>query len=172
MKRHSNFEETLLPTTGVDDTLMSVIEEIRNHFGEAEIARCVERGCRLRLDGLREHVILKGERICPNQKISDCIIFVQEASIVVGIIELKSKTIHATDVTQKLTNGLQAAWDILHGFNNRVRTHVFLVVLAKGWDTSAFRKLKREPGVQFQGKEYSIRPKRCGASFKQIISSL
>jgi len=46
-------------------------------------------------------MILKGEKLCQNKKVCDCIIF-DEDHQVIGIIELKSKTTYPTEILENL----------------------------------------------------------------------
>jgi len=59
-----------------------------------------------------------GEKICNNRRICDCVIFtIEDEYVVIGIIELKSKTAHSSEIEEKLTNGLEIASDILEQHN-------------------------------------------------------
>ena len=91
---------------------MAIINCIKNNYTNAIISRCFEMGCELKLDGFNEYVILKGEKIRRNMKISDCIIFIKD-NFIIAIIELKSRTIHASEIVSKLTNASKIALNIL-----------------------------------------------------------
>ncbi len=53
---------------------MSIIDYIRENYPYVLVEDCSERGCKLRVD-LGNHVIIKGEEMCKNQKICDHIVF-------------------------------------------------------------------------------------------------
>ena len=59
------------------ESLMSIVDLIKNNFANAIVRRCSERNCKLGLNGLSNYIILKGERVCQNRKICDCIIFAE-----------------------------------------------------------------------------------------------
>lgn len=42
--------------------------------------------------------MLRGESICGDRKICDYLVFVSDGSIVIGVVELKGKTVHASEV--------------------------------------------------------------------------
>jgi hypothetical protein len=151
---------------------MSVINRIKNIHTDARISRCYEMGCRLKLNGLNNYVILKGEKMCIDRKICDCIIFTIEDYIIVGIVELKSKTVHASEILEKLTNGLKIALDILKECNDNCILYEFYpIVLHKGINSSEYKIIVRNR-IILKGKKYNIIPKKCGTSFSALISSL
>ena len=148
---------------------MSVIDRIRNNFTNAIIHRCSEMGCRLRLNGLSNRVVLKGERICQDRRICDCIIFT--GSIIIGIVELKSKTANSSEIEEKLTNGSEIALNILERCcDNDIKFEFYHIVLAKKWRSSEYKAINSRK-IVVRGKRYDIIPKRCGVSFAAIISS-
>ena len=144
---------------------MSAIDCIKDNYITAIINSCAEKGCKLELNDLEEHIVLKGEKILQDRKMCDCIIFLKH---VVGFVELKSKTVHATEVVEKLTNGTKAAIDILEGCNNSTDFNFFHIVLAKKWNSSEYRVITKKK-IKIRGKRYDIIPKKCGTSFCQII---
>jgi len=97
---------------------MQILNCIKNNYNNAVVTRCSEKGCELRLDGLKNYVVLKGEVICHDRKICDYIIFKINSSIIIGIVELKSKTAHPGEIEEKLTNGSKMALNILTECNN------------------------------------------------------
>jgi len=151
---------------------MSVIECIKSNFINAIIARCSEMGCRLKLDGLSNYVILKGERIYQDRRICDCIIFTRDDCIIIGIVELKSKTAHSSEIEEKLTNGSLIALDILERCrDNRAKFEFYHLVLCKSWCSSEYMVIISRK-IIVRGKKYEIIPKRCGVSFSEVISGL
>ncbi len=151
---------------------MPVINCIKSNFTNAIIARCSEMGCRLRLNGLSNYVILKGERICEDRRICDCIIFTRDNCMIIGIVELKSKTIHSNQIIEKLTNGSKIALDILEECSdNGMNFEFYHLVLCKRWHSSEYRVIISKK-IIVGGKRYDIIPKRCGVSFSAVISGL
>ena len=159
--------------------MMEIITDISNCIGgdedyaKARIRRCSESGCKLVLDRLPNRVILKGERLVQDRKICDCIIFAiyEEAkgNLIVGIVELKSKTVDVDSVVKKLTNGSELALNILENCQKDLRNLKFYhVILSKGESSSKLKTLKRRK-ILFRGKRYNIIHKRCGESFWQIV---
>lgn len=154
---------------------MQVINFIKNNFARAAVTRCFERGCELKFNGLDKYVVLKGERVCRDRKMCDCIIFKARGYIIIGIAELKSKTAHSSEIVEKLTNGSEIALDILkEGVIKYKRSLMYQfchLVLCKKWHTSEYKVISREK-ITVKGKRYDIILKRCGVSFSEIISGL
>jgi len=147
---------------------MPVINYIKSNFADAVIPRCSEMGCKLRLNGLSNYVVLKGESLCKDRRICDCIIFT--GGIIIGIAELKSKTAHSSEIEEKLTNGLEIALNILEECrDNDIKFEFYHLVLAKKWHSSEYKVLTRKK-IVVKGKRYDIIPKRCEISFSEVIS--
>ena len=146
------------------------IASIRRNFAHALRRGCSESGCTLRLSNLGTYAVLKGEKICQDRKMCDCIIFVVDGSVVIGLVELKGKTVHASAVVEKLTNSSEIALDILDEYGDKRAENVLChFVLHRGLDSSERRKIGRSR-IRIRGKAYDIKTKRCGTSFSAVIS--
>jgi len=100
----------------------------------------------------------------------DCIIFVVNSSVIIGIVELKSKTVRTSEVADKLTNSSEIALDISEKYaDKRVKPTFHHLLLHRGLDGSERRKIGRSR-VRIRGKAYDIKTKRCGTSFSAVIS--
>ncbi len=149
--------------------IKSCLADIKQHYDDALIAKCSERNCKLRLDGLENYLILKGERICQDQKICDCIIFKANDHFIVGIIELKSRVSHANEIIRKLENTSDIALEILENVGcHRINYQLFHLVLSKRWPPPEYRVITQRK-IIVRGKQYRIIPKRCGKSFAVIM---
>lgn len=155
---------------------MSVIDCINIEFADKTIQRCSEKGtgCKLKLNASHEHVVLKGEKICIDRKICDCIIFVnQNNKLIVGIVELKSKHIDASGIKEQLTNGSKSALKILKKCPGTYdESEFYPIVLAKGWGRASRHAMIRNTKIQFGSEKRRIITKKCGDSFLEIISQL
>lgn len=151
--------------------ITSCIKAIKNTFADSLIRKCEEKGCKLRVNKLKHYVILKGEKICSNRKMCDCIIFTEKKNrIIIGIVELRSKTIHANEIKEKLDNGSKVAMNILERCcSSKLEFDFYHVVLSKKWKTSEYKVITNK-NIDFKGKRYKILPKRCGCSFYEIIN--
>jgi len=68
---------------------MPIMDCIKSDFVEERVNHCSERRCKLKLAGLSVYIVLKGEKICDDRRICDCIIFTTgDEYIVIGIVEL------------------------------------------------------------------------------------
>ena len=92
---------------------MTILEHIKKEYREAVRKKCFEKGCALKLDKLdsKELVVLKGEKIVKDQPMCDFIVFNSfqkpKRVLAVGVVELKSKTVEASQVVKKMENGLK-----------------------------------------------------------------
>lgn len=146
------------------------IDRIKSDLAHALRRRCSESGCTLRLDGLRNRVVLKGEGICQDRKMCDCIVFVPNGSVIIGIVELKGKTVHTSEVADKLTNSAEIALDIFEKYvDRRMKPRFRHLLLHRGLDGSERRKIERRR-IKVGGKGYDIITKRCGVRFRDVIS--
>jgi len=150
----------------------TLLERIRRRFRSVLRKRCSEKGCELRLHGLTDYVILNGDRLCQDRKMCDCIIFSESDDLIVGIVELKSRTVHANEVIDKLTNASEIAVGILESANRRrLSLQMYHLVLAKRWSTSEY-EVVRHRRITVRGRRHYVIPKRCGISFPELIASL
>ena len=151
---------------------MSFIECIRERFGNSVIKHCKEKGCNLNLENIRNHIILKGEKICRNRKICDCIIFIERnGKIIVVIVELKSRNFDVDEVVEKLQNASQVALKILNSCNSgNYKIDFFPIVLAKKWRNIESRRLTDER-IKFRNRNYLILPKSCGTPLNQVLNN-
>jgi len=145
------------------------IQNVRNKFDYAVMSRCQEAGCELKLSNLTNYIVLKGELLYKDKKMADCIIFVKcDSKIAVGIIELKSKTVHVKEVIEKLTNSLEVTLKILEDLSCNFQYSIYLIVLSKKWDHSEYRIITSKK-IKLHGKSYLILPKKCNDSFSLIL---
>lgn len=143
---------------------------IKGEFAHALRTRCSESSCTLRLDHLSNHVVLNGEEICEDRRMCDCVVFVLDDSVTIGVVELKSRTIHTSEVLDKLTNSSEIALAIFEKYSGRRTKPIFLhILLHKGSDGTERRKLGKTR-IKVRGKEYGIITKPCGSFFSTIIS--
>ncbi|MEW6201738.1 MAG: hypothetical protein AB1546_07175 [bacterium] len=152
---------------------MDILNYIRNNYANSTSPDCSEQNCKLKLDRLKNYVVLKGEKLEQKSKICDCIIFAMEEQLIVGMVELKSRTIHVRELVEKLTNGTKIAFYILNKCNYTQKQFEFYhLVLAKHRHRADHNKLTRKEKVKIRGKEYKILSKKCGESFSTIIKQL
>ncbi len=144
---------------------------VRHRFGHAVRKRCAESGCELKLDGLGNHIVLKGELLFRDRKMPDCMVFKTNGRVIIGVVELKSGTVHASEIVRKLTNGTRAALRILKEcFDSRTSYTFYHVVLSQRIQRSSeYVKITRGK-VKIGKKHYDILPKRCGTQFATLLS--
>ena len=88
-------------------------------------------------------------------------------SIIIGLVELKSRTVDVSDVVDKLKNCSVKVLNILNGYSEIPR-NIYHIVLAKGYSYSEIKLLKQKT-IRIGRITVNIITKRCGTSFADII---
>lgn len=149
---------------------MALIDCIKSQFSDKIIPRCSETNCKLKLDQLDDYALLKGEKYYNDRKICDCIIFtIKGESIVIGLIELKSKKIDISAVEEKLENGVKAVSEILDVCDHRDFSYEFYPILLHNGARSSMLRMIRPRKILFKGRSYGIITKECETSFYEIM---
>jgi hypothetical protein len=144
-----------------------LLEYIERNHHNLIIRRCSEKGCRLRVDNLGNHVIIKGERLYRQCKICDCIVITEENKI--ALVELKGKTAHVNQIFEKLENCAEAASTLVVENNQNPRDFkLCFVVLCKNWRVSEYRLITGHR-IRHQGKKYDIYAKKSGTSLIGLL---
>jgi len=145
------------------------IRSIQKDYAKAVLPCCDDQQCKLILNNLQGYVILKGDTALTNCKMCDCIVFKVNGLITIGIIELKSKTVHASEVKEKLVNGTKFASSILQKYRvNHLAHKYYPILLHKGLDPISIRMIYKKR-ISVAGKKLPIYVKRCGTYFSSII---
>jgi len=150
---------------------MTLCERLRQRCPHAVVPRCADQGCEMKLDGLRERVVLKGEQLAGNRfKMCDNIVVAElPPKLILAAVELKSNTTPAGAIIEKLDNGAREAAAMLSECGQSSSGVSFYpIALAKSWHSADLRKLARSR-VSFNGRPYPISLKRCGTQLNQII---
>jgi len=148
---------------------MTSINSIREQYSSAVIRKCRERNCELKTGDLKNCVILDGEKVSQRGKRCDCIIFIKDYDIFIGLVELKSRDIHATEIKKKFDNSVRITLGIIKTVNSiRKRRNFFFILLHKGINAIERKKLVEEK-ITVNGEQKDIIVKRCGTSFSDIL---
>ena len=148
--------------------MSEVLSEIRKRIGEGNLMRsCGDRRCRVDMTGVpRERIVVNVDTaFLANQSASkrcDRILIYGDTvknRLVVALIELKSGTFRATDVSEQL----QGSVDLFAGLIPQVLevTYVPILFYGKGISKLQRRDLNRNP-VRFRNQKFPIRLKKCG----------
>ena len=152
---------------------MCIIKFIKDNYPDKIIKHCKESGCELSLVGIRNHIMLKGEKLS-NEMVCDCIIFKKNNTLVIGLVELKSKTLHVRDIYKKLVNGAKIATSILSKYKKAIEEIKLIpVVLHKSIDPMETRELgQKKYTIKHGGQNLYIRSRKCGTRFSELIRSI
>lgn len=142
---------------------------VRSTLGHAVISRCCEQNCLLRMTGICEFLVLKGEELS-RSRVCDCIIFYRRGSYGVALVELKSSYSHAGPIAEKFTNTLKIVRKIAKNISLDVRSQ-HLVLLSKNHPNPIANDLLRGVKINSNGSMHRIRLNRCGDSLLSIICS-
>lgn len=64
------------------------MNKIRSKHRSSLVSSCCEQGCTLDMKGMKDFVILKGEKISDKERMCDCIIFDGKNGVSVSLVEL------------------------------------------------------------------------------------
>lgn len=146
-----------------------MLAKLSKKYNHAVIPSCCEQGCTLKLQGLRNYVILKGEKITSTEKICDCLIFHKKRILDVVLVELKSNSIDTNSIIEKFCNATKHALQICSELSINTEIRMYLILLSKHYRSASAYAVLRDQQIKILGKMHKIRLKRCGASFVQII---
>lgn len=150
---------------------MSIIDCIKDNYCDAVVSRCAEKECKLRLIGLDNYVILKGEKICKYRKICDHIIFIGNDLISIIVVEFKSRNVRPSEIEEKLINCSIAAVDILEkrvGVDSLPKFEFYHLVVVRNWRPHEYRKIVNTK-LTIRGKRYDIIPKARNVSLFDLL---
>jgi hypothetical protein len=118
------------------------------------------------------YIILKGEKLCEGEgtKICDCIIFVDDGCLLICLIELKHKNMHASEIQEKISNSVTKALKMLDGCKDSGTIFkIYPILLFENIQRSEYKKIEK---IKFNinGKNYNILAQRCRSPLKEIIA--
>ena len=148
--------------------MREVLSRIREQVGEENLINsCSDRGCRVDMTGVpRERIVVDVDLAFPANRVTgkrcDRILIYGDTSknrLVMVLIELKSGTFKATDVSEQL----QESVGLLSGLIPQVFEMICVPVLfhGKGISKLQLRDINRTP-VRFRNQRFPIRLRRCG----------
>jgi hypothetical protein len=132
-----------------------VIDQISSEYDYAVVESCREGGCRLDIDITHHRIILKGEKLCPNQRICDNIIFVENNVIEIILVEFKSRNVNVREVEEKLETCSRKALSVFGEFYGNTSFSLCHIVISRSWRPHEYRILKSRR-LTIEGKRYSI----------------
>ena len=149
--------------------MSEVLSRVRERVGEENLINsCSGRGCRVDMTGIpRERIVVDVDLAFPANRVTgkrcDRILIYGDTSknrLVMVLIELKSGTFKATDVSEQL----QESVGLLSGLIPQVFEITCVPVLfhGKGISKLQLRDINRTP-VRFRNQRFPIRLRRCGA---------
>ena len=152
--------------------MTTVVKAIRSACAHAVETRCREHTCELHVKGFADHVILKGEKLRPNTVICDNLVFASADNVVTAVVEMKSRSVDATEVLGQLGSGSAVAAKLLndHGAPPHKRPF-YPILLCESCHPMERRELSRRR-VGFQGGRYDIIVKTRVASLSDLVDHL
>lgn len=152
---------------------MSFLEKVRSLCHDFVICRCDEWGCQLDTRAI-DCVILDGDRFLGNKASCDCFVFaVQDELVVVVHVELKSKSLRAEKIREKMVSSDKASQSILRaiGFDSWDRCRYLYIVLHKGIRTPEFKSLTGR-NLKLRGEKHHLHAFHCGTKLKDVTARL
>ena len=153
---------------------MSLVRCIRDNYSSLVRRSCQEKGTgnEIKPGKCKNSVVIKWDeyKLAPGSK-CDCIIFAEEdGKIILGVIEMKSKTVHVSDVLKQLQACAKAAEDmVLECQGNPQAIEIFPIVTSKKIDRLDKKTLGNNK-ILFHGKRREIITQKYGLAFMKIVS--
>lgn len=141
---------------------MDAISGIRDGYPTAVVKKCGEHKCCPKLRSLRRFVILKGEKLDGTVMMPDCVIFGISPVRVVGVIELKRRSVHANDIRTKLENALGTVYEIKNRYSLD-DAQICLIVMSVKMQISERRRFYKP--ISYNGIDHYILTRNCGEPF-------
>ena len=159
-------------------TYSNFFHSLKMHFDECRIDECKEKGCRINCDKnkFRHLVIFKGEKIVKklhkNIKICDCFIYCAIGnSLIVALVELKSKSIKPSKIEEKFRNSVEkirCMIDLCDGINT-TKIKFFPILLYKSVNPIDIKVISALT-IRFE-KDGSIIYGKCNSNLFEIIKN-
>lgn len=143
---------------------------IKSKFTFAQKDDCREKKCKLKIDDLKDPIIFDDDKIHKNNSSCDCIIFVvAREKIVIGVIEIKSKSCSVSSIERKINNGIESVLQIINGCTIKKKIAFYPVLIHKGVSRFPLKGIENLK-IMFMGRKKIIRIKKCGVYFSSIIN--
>ena len=94
-------------------------------------------------------------------------VFHLSANVAVGVIEMKSGHVNASDAVEQIRNGTAFTEKLVRSIG-QVKYYPVLLHGSRRIHSIELRILRRQK-VRFQGRNYPVIVKRCGVDFKAIL---
>ncbi len=153
---------------------MSFIDLVRERYSCAIINPCKEMGCEIKLSGYENYIILKGEKICQNGKMCDCIIIIESKDAISFIIvELKNKCAKVSDIEEKFDRGFLKISELEQFFLStckkpKKKCKIFPVIIVESWRVQE-KKMLKSRRIPYKGHNYDIYDGKCNSFLKDIM---
>ena len=145
---------------------------LSNDYQNCLVNSCRKEGCTLKIGSLgREgRFIIDGDKYIDHHKhtggFCDYVVLHLSANVAVGVVEMKSGRVDASDAVKQIRNGTAFAEKLVRSIG-QVKYYPVLLH-GRGIHRVEMGFLKKHK-VRFQGQDFSIIVKRCGAEFKDIL---
>lgn len=153
---------------------MSVPSGIRS-LPLRRLQKCCDQACCVGLKNVKRRYVFRGEEMTQHvlgrqEKACDCFIFVIKGTLVVSLVELKSKTLDYSAIMAKFENGIEVVDLLLKHQTTDYR--IVPILLAKSFGTKISNNPKaRRLSVRIHGKKKSIVYGKCGMQLNDAIDT-
>ena len=152
------------------------LEDLRhtlsNDYQNCLVNSCRKEGCTLKIGSLgsKDRFIIDGDKYIEHHKhtggFCDYVVFHLSANVAVGVVEMKSGRVGASDAVAQIRNGTAFTENLVKSIG-QVKYYPVLLH-GRGIHSIDLRNLRTQK-VRFQGRNYSVIVKRCGVDFKDIL---
>ena len=149
------------------------IDRVKSLYDNAHITKCCESGCSVKVDNIRPCVILKGEKLAyiihgNSEKACDCIVFTGSTSIVIIMVELKSRLTTTKGILEKFENSANIICQILKKLE--IKDYKISAVLASKsfpHHPSLYHGLLRK--IKIENTKQAVRKIKCGEYLSDFL---
>ena len=127
------------------------------------------------LQKIGKRAVFKGETLVRHmldeqKKACDCFVFVAHDTLVISVVELKSKSIHFANIKEKMDNAAEVV-DLILQRHNVTKNYRFIpILLAKAYGTKPSNSpVARRLYVRFRGRNKSVFYGKCGEKLIDVI---
>ena len=149
---------------------MNIDSILNQEFGNFKIGNCKDPNCKLNFDSFNDPFIIKGDKYRTDIKMCDCIMFIQKDGIILVCAELKSRTVHVSDVVKKLQNSIDSIRPFLSQNRETLSPRdIHFLVIAIGFNNPVIKSLERKK-IRIGNRKLPILTRKCGYSLKTLLT--
>lgn len=147
------------------------VKSMLKSYENAFVSACCKGGCRLKTHDMTNTVVLDVDQLSQDTR-ADCLIFSLHGILTIGVCEIKSKHLSVTKIEEQINSSIEFALKIRKSCFPDSRYRVIPILLAKAYKQGSVHGRLKRTKIKINGKKFSIRLKKCGDMFSDMIGSM